>query len=214
MAAGLVVLTLAWFPCDPVPWRERRRAWRGEDRWLLAARSGLVLFLVLPLVLRGIWVTGRIARASTNIYEQQAQVARIFGAFDLQGRRLAVNDLGLVAYRSGVEWVDLWGLGTPEVTRLKVAGRYDCQAVADLLVSRQVGYLAVYDKWFAPRRELPENVILVAKLRNSRNLVCLEDTVMIYATEPAEAARVTSFLKNLPFKLPDGTVLELIEDRP
>ena len=211
MAMGIVVLTLAWFPRDPMLLRERLRVLWGEDRWMVAARSGLLLFLLLPLALRGIWATGRIVRASTNIYEQQAQVARIFGTFDLQGCRLAINDLGYIAYRSGVEWVDLWGLGTPEVARLKVAGRYDGQAIAEILSAKRVGYLAVYNAWFAPGRELPLNVILVAKLRNRRNLVCLEDTVMLYATGPAEGGRLASFLRNLPFELPEGTELELIE---
>ena len=211
MASGFLLLASAGLPLlQGVRWSLRPPVFCGVGGWLLAARIGAVLFLTAPLFIRGVWANSRVVRASANVYQQQWQLARIFSSMDLQGVGVAVNDLGVMAYRSGARLVDLYGLGTTEVTKLKLANRYDRQAVADLLVRQRVGYIAVFDAWFAKGRELPEDVILVARLRNSRNIVCLQDTVMIYATSLAEAEKMRAHLRHLPFRLPEETTLETV----
>jgi hypothetical protein len=50
--------------------------------------------------------------ASTNIHIQQAQMARFVA--DYWRQPVAVNDLGLVAYRGGEYTLDLWGLASQE----------------------------------------------------------------------------------------------------
>ena len=208
MASGFLILSAAWLP---ILQEERRPLiFSGTDSWVLLAWLGLLMFLTVPLCLRGFWATSRVVRASANIYQQQWQMARICASLDLAGNSVAVNDLGLMAYRSGARLVDLWGLGTTEVARLKSEKRYDRQAVADLLVRERVELVMVFDQWFARGRELPEDLILVARLRNSKNIVCLQDTVMIYATGTAEAEKMRKHLGHLPFTLPKETVLELV----
>ncbi len=209
MASGLLLLAAAWLPIlQEARGLKGISVFYGTEGWLLSARVGLLIFLAVPLCLRGLWATSRVVRASANIYQQQWQMARICASVDLAGSSIAINDLGLMAYRSGARLVDLWGLGTPEVARLKVAKRYDKQAIADLLVRQRVGYVMVFDQWFAKGRNLPEDLILVARLKNSKNIVCLQDTVMIYATGLAEANKLREHLMHLPFKLPKGTILE------
>lgn len=212
MALGLVVLAVAWLPLLKVP------SWGGlvacvgrADREIVLARCALVIFFVLPLVLRGGWASGRIVRASANIYEQQEQLAQIFRAYpDMQETALAVNDLGLMAYRSGAKLIDLWGVGTTEVSRLKVQHRYDKRAISELLDKHRVGYVVVFDQWFARGRELPDDLVLVAKLSIKKDIVCFQDTVMIYATSQSGAGRLAAFLSHLPFRLPSGSRVEIV----
>ena len=211
MTSGLLLLASAWLPM----WEEYRGAWAkpllgGTDGWLVASRLALVLFLSVPLCLRGFWATSRIVRASANIYQQQWQLARIFDSMDVADTRVAVNDLGLMSYRSGVKLIDLWGLGTMDIARLKWTGRYDQKAIADLLVRNRVGYVVVFDQWFAVGRELPGSLILVARLRHRKNIVCLQDTVMLYATDFEAAERLRKHLRHLPFSLPQETTLEWV----
>jgi hypothetical protein len=209
MASGFLLLAVAWLPLLQEPEiLSRTSPFRGQEGWLFSARLGLVLFLAVPLFLRGVWATSRVVRASANIYQQQWQLARICSTLDLAGNSIAINDLGLMAYRSGVRLVDLWGLGTTEVARLKAARRYDRQAIAELLIRQRVDYVIVFDQWFAKGRELPDDLILVARLRNSKNIVCLQDTVMLYATSLAAAEKMCEHLTHLPFALPKETTVE------
>lgn len=210
MTSGFLLLASAWLP-DIQRLRNvlSRQRLCGSEGWILLPRLGLVLFLAVPLCLRGLWATSRVIPASANIYQQQWQSARIFETMDLQGMRVAVNDLGVMAYRSGAQLVDLWGLGSTEVARLKLANQYDRQAVADLLRRQRVGYIMVFDQWFARGRELPDDLILVARLRIVKRAVSLQDTVMLYATGRAEAEKLREHLSHLPFALPQGAVLEM-----
>lgn len=55
--------------------------------------------------------------ASRNIHDQQAMMADIARAY---GRPVAVNDLGLVVWRSGQPVLDLWGLGSLPALRARL----------------------------------------------------------------------------------------------
>ena len=211
MAAGFLLLAVAWLPFGRLQWRRLFCLPVAEGHgWLLLARAGFLMFLLGPLFLRGAWATSRVPRASANIYQQQWQMARIFKTMDLQNKAVAINDLGLMADRSGARLVDLWGLGTTEIALAKCAGRYDQAYIADLLVRHDVGYVAVYDDWFDRGRELPEDLIAVARLTIPQNVVCLHETVTFYATGQAEARKLREHLRRLPFELPQETRIELV----
>ena len=176
----------------------------------MLGRAGLFLFLLTPLILRGAWATSRVPRGAANIYQQQWQMARIFRTMDLGGKAVGINDLGLMADRSGARIVDLWGLGTTEVARAKREGRFGQAYLADLLKRHTVGYVAVYDEWFDMGRELPASLIPVARLTIDRNIVCAHATVKVYATGAAEAEKLRGHLRNPPFELPSETQVELV----
>lgn len=210
MAGGFLLLAVAWLPPGRLPWREVFPGpARGTHGWLVLGRAGLLLFLLTPLILRGAWATSRVPRGAANIYQQQWQMARIFRTMDLGGKAAGINDLGLMADRSGARIVDLWGLGTTEVARAKREGRFGQAYLADLLQRHDVGYVAVYDEWFDMGRELPASLIPVARLKIDRNIVCAHATVKFYATGAAEAEKLRGHLRNLPFALPRETRVEL-----
>ena len=211
MAAGFLLLAVAWLPAGRLPWRPCCPGpGCGADGWILLGRAGLLLFLLTPLILRGAWATSRVPRGSANIYQQQWQMARIFRTMDLGGKAVGINDLGLMADRSGARIVDLWGLGTTEIARAKWAGRFGQAYLADLLQRHDVGYVAVYDEWFDMGRKLPASLVPVARLTIARNIVCAYATVKFYATGPAEAEKLRGHLRNLPFELPGETRVELV----
>ncbi len=211
MASGLILLGAAWLPKDiltPLLADTLKKSFCATQGWVAFSRISLLLLLVLPLLLRGIWANSRIIRASANIYEQQWQLARIFKTFEKGQARLAINDLGLMSYQFNPSVVDLWGLGSTEVTRLKYAKRYNRAAVQQLLSRQRIDYVAVFEHWFSRQDLLPTELVLVAKLRNAKNIVCLEDTVMIYARDREKAGYLKQHLSTLPFKLPSGTTIE------
>ncbi|MGI6100007.1 MAG: hypothetical protein GX174_01750 [Lentisphaerae bacterium] len=211
VAAGYLLLMVAWLPPDRLPLRHIIPSpVRHDDNWLLLGRTCLLLFLLTPLVLRGLWATSRVPRGSANIYQQQWQMARIFRTMDLEGKAVGINDLGLMADRSGARVIDLWGLGTTEVARAKWEGRFGRDFLADLFARHNIGYVAVFDEWFDMGRQLPLTVIPVARLTIEKSLVCAFATVKFYATGPEEEKKLREHLGNLPFELPRGTHLELL----
>lgn len=211
MAPGLILLGAAWLQKDTLSLILAHTV-KGPPSaalgWVTFSRIALLFFLVTPLLIRGIWANSRIVRASTNIYEQQWQLARIFKTLEKGQARLAINDLGSMSYQFSSSVVDLWGLGSTEVTRLKYMKRYDRVAVQQLLSRQRVDYVVVFDQWFSRRSLLPQELVLVAKLRNTKNIVCLEDTVMLYALDVEKAESLKHHLRALPFKLPKGTSIE------
>lgn len=211
MASGLILLGAAWLQKDtltPILEYTQKLPRSAVLGWVIFSRIALVALLVTPLLIRGVWANSRIIRASANIYEQQWQLARIFKTFESGQARLAINDLGMMSYQFSPTVVDLWGLGSTEVTRLKYTKRYDRIAMQQLLSRQRVDYVVVFDQWFSRSSLLPPELVLVAKLRNTKNIVCLEDTVMIYALDGEKADSLKHHLRALPFKLPKGTSIE------
>jgi hypothetical protein len=212
MAPGLILLGAAWLNKDILPpllvciKKSPLLPPRGS---VLFSRISLVLLLVIPLLLRGLWASSRITRASANIYEQQWQLARVFKTLPIEQKKLAINDLGIISYEFSPFVLDLWGLGSTEVARLKYAKRYDREAIRQLLSQNSIDYVAVFDQWFPRNVLLPQELILVAKLRNTKNFVCTEDTVMLYALNGEKAEQLKRHLNALPFTLPGGTSIEI-----
>jgi len=212
MAPGLILLCSVWLQAD----RGRSLfANRLQIKFFFPLAGGLfsrvilLLILVTPLLLRGVWANTRIVRASANIYEQQWQLARIFKTLPTEKKQLAINDLGVMSYQFSPYIVDLWGLGSTEITRLKITQKYNQAAVRQMLSRVDVDYIAVYEHWFSQKGLLPQELILVAKLHNEKNIVCLENTVMIYAHDRERAEPLRKHLSKLPFKLPIGTSIDI-----
>ena len=75
--------------------------------------------------------------AARNIYDQQYQMGLF--AQQLYKHPVAVNDLGLVAYKNPNFVLDLWGLGSEKVRKAKLAGTYGPEQMAAFADEDHVG---------------------------------------------------------------------------
>ncbi|MGJ4926724.1 hypothetical protein ACQR1I_01865 [Bradyrhizobium sp. HKCCYLS2038] len=146
------------------------------------------------------WVT---PTASRNIYEQQYQMGRFVR--ELYRRPVAVNDLGLVAYRNPNYVLDLWGLGSEQVRKARLAGQYGPAEMADLAAVRDVGLAMIYDRWFP--RGVPATWTKVAVLHSPFVTVAVGD-VAFYRTAAADAADLSRALDAFAADLPANVSLE------
>jgi hypothetical protein len=158
----------------------------------LAVDSGLKLMpaiLCLPFVFHTMAVsTFYTPQEAENIYSQQAQMARIA---NMLGAPVAVNDLGLMALRSGNYTLDLWGLGSTEALRNRLRGG-DSGWITALMAREHVKYAFVYDWWFPNK---PASWIKVGELKMlQRKLTPAGDMVTLYAADPSSAAKLRSTL--------------------
>ena len=158
----------------------------------LAIDSGLKVIpaiFCLPFVFHSlILATLYTPQAAENIYSQQAQMARIAAMLDAP---VAVNDLGLVALRSGHYTLDLWGLGSIEALRNRQRAG-DSEWIAALMARKHAQYAFVYDTWF-PRK--PASWIKVGELKLLQKKITPDsDLVSLYAVDPSSAAKLRSAL--------------------
>ena len=148
------------------------------------------IVLSLPFVFFGlVYPTVTTPWASANIHNQQALMARIANILD---EDVAVNDLGLVAFRGHRYVLDLWGLGSLEALRLRTGNAEGAVWIANLMQKKGVHYAFVYDDWFASH---PANWIKVAELRLlQKKITAASDVVALYATSDANAMKLRAAL--------------------
>lgn len=135
--------------------------------------------------------------AARNIYDQQYQMG-VF-ARDLYKRPVAVNDLGLVAYRNPNFVLDLWGLGSEKVRKAKLAGRYGPDEMAALARDYHVGLAMIYDRWFPAG--IPDSWQKVAVLHTDQVTAAVGE-VAFYRTPDGDPAVISAALDAFGAVLP------------
>ena len=182
--------------------RERLRAWLGPPR-LARAAIALLLAIVIarPLGRRALRSIQEAPRASTNIYEQQIQMARFLDRY-YRGQPVALNDIGAVTWLADIHLIDLAGLGSLEPARLRLTQRFSTGAI-DTLTRREHAAVAIlYPHWFKLYGGLPAGWTEVGQWKIARNVVCGADSVSIYAVSPAEITPLIGHLREFDGALP------------
>jgi hypothetical protein len=175
-------------------------------RWLpWVAAVGVLALGQLP-------VLGQIADAPSSVHRQQEQMAR-FIEQHYEGRAVALNDLGFIAWRHDGPILDLLGLGTAEMTELRRASAPE-DLVPDQLeaeaAERGVEVVVVYpdrDKFFPnglPASWEPvEEWCLVGSIG-----VAGGRCVTWFATADGDAAELATALDEYRPRLPAGVRAE------
>jgi hypothetical protein len=140
-------------------------------------------------------------RGSTNIHEQQVQMARFLGAHRA-GEAVGLNDIGAVGYFSGVEVVDLWGLSDVEVAERRLAGTLNPIEIAWIVRTRGVEVVAMYEDVLDETGGPPPDWVPVADWIIRRNAVCGSSRVTWFASAPEFEARLRSELEAWAPELP------------
>ena len=168
--------------------------------WMMA-KSAIILLLAYAVTpyLSAALITPLAAR---NIYEQQYQMGRF--AREIYNRPVAVNDLGLVAYKNTNFVLDLWGLGSEQVRRAKLSGHYGPDQMTALADHYHVSVAMIYDSWFA---DVPANWTKVAIL-HTHSVTAADADVAFYRTPSADASDVTKALDAFAATLPARDSLE------
>lgn len=164
----------------------------------------LVLLVALEiLILPYVDATITTPRASRNIYEQQFQMHRF--ATEFFPRRVAVNDIGWVSYDNDLFVLDLWGLGSETVRKLRADGRLDAIAIADLAEKADIDFAMIYGPPFAGL--IPDSWCLLAVLQSERVTVAFEE-VRYFATKPSVVADMRIALDRFASALPERVLLK------
>jgi len=162
----------------------------GEGR---AAPALILSCAALALSFPTLWqITLQTPGGCQNVAQQQMVTARI--AREL-GMRVAVNDMGLVALRSGQYVLDLVGLASPEVLEVRRHGQMTGPWIDELAARKGVEVAFIFDKWFP---QWSKDWILVASVELLGPKVSAgESSVQLYARTPQAAARLHAVAQSM-----------------
>ena len=145
-----------------------------------ATRTGIALVFMLILSLPTLGdAAKRYGWAVQNINAMQVELGRWIDRELPRDARLALNDVGAIAYFSRREIIDLMGLVTPEILPYRREGE---AGILRYLERRCPDYLVIFPNWFpqlSARRDLFREIHTV---HLDRNLVSGGDTMVVYET--------------------------------
>jgi hypothetical protein len=141
--------------------------------------------ICLVLLVCGAPYVGRVGQTPFGAHSIQAQHGSMALVAQALGERVAVNDIGLVAWRSDSSVLDLWGLASYEVLKVRLS-RHDRRWMDEVLEKKGVRFAMIYDSWFVG--QVPENWVKVGQIWYDGLLPSTaERGVVLYARDPASA---------------------------
>ncbi len=162
---------------------------------------GLATTLTYHLVERARDAARITPRAVRNIYEQQVQFARFLQRYYPRSA-VALNDIGAASYFTDIRLLDLFGLGSNAIVRMKVEKGFTLDAIARLVDEREIEIAIVYDTWFVDIGGLPDTWTKVGEWEIRENEVCGSPIVSFYAVKPDGVAALERNLADFSERLP------------
>lgn len=148
--------------------------------------------------------TLRAPAASRGIYAQQYQMHRFSTAFF--PRTVAINDLGWMSYQNETHVVDLWGLGSEEVRKLKAEQGIQADWIDAIAREKGAVYAMIYDFWFDG--QVPETWCKIGTL-SAPSVFAGHETVSIFLIDPAAKDDLTAALAEFSTSVPTETEIAI-----
>jgi hypothetical protein len=184
------------------------RQWMSSSR-TKAIGGGIVLLLTLqltiPLLTRSFLALPLIPKASQNIYQQQYQMGLFLQRY-YGGQTVAANDVGAICFLADIHLVDLVGLASVDIYRLKELREFNTERVLRLCDAKHVNIVVAYAVWLefeglsGYQREWKQ----VGAWKIANNVVCGSNIVSFYAVRTAEELPLIQSLRSFSTTLPPG----------
>ncbi|HEY3377263.1 MAG TPA: hypothetical protein VGL77_07180, partial [Armatimonadota bacterium] len=127
----------------------------------------LTCVLGILLTIRIIQTYTGALRATSNIYQQQYQMARFLREYYPHAPVIA-NDIGAISYFTDIHLLDLYGLGTLDMAKMVLAHKPFPAIFTDYLPIRQSRIAVIYDSWYSP--SLHPSWVLVGQWKLEHNV--------------------------------------------
>jgi len=199
IALGILVISLLYY----------KYIYLNFQRRLLIHIAITVIFLLPLLYLSygSIKLIETIPQASSNIFEQQVQMARFVRMF-YNGSNVALNDIGAVNYFSDIHCVDLWGLGSLDASKMRRSGIFGEKEIYYLTAYNKAEIAIVYDSWFLEDGSsvLPPGWRKAGEWKINNNIIASDDRISFYAVNPDQEYTLIENLKSYSVLLPARVV--------
>ncbi|PYO28773.1 MAG: hypothetical protein DMD86_15800 [Candidatus Rokuibacteriota bacterium] len=150
----------------------------GLARWPRLCAAGVALFL-LAAAAAARPAADRYAWGVQNIDAMQVRLGRWVAAHTPPDARLALNDVGAIAYVSRREVVDVMGLVTPAIIPYRRAGE---AGVLRYLERTCPDYLIIFPAWFPKLSAMSDRFTPIYRIRLDHNTVAGADEMVVYET--------------------------------
>lgn len=190
----LLILFFEWF---------RNRNAVNQKSYILFGLMALLFTINLPL--RGMNALRNYIRSTYNIYEQQYQMGMFIKKY-YDGATIAANDIGAISYLADIHTIDLWGLGSNEVTRARKGHYWNAQFLNTLVHQKKATIAVIYDSWFTP--ELTASWRKAATWEVSYSFMLGDTKVTFYAIDPTKEIELKNNLKAFSKTLPADIVVK------
>ncbi|HYB44466.1 MAG TPA: hypothetical protein VEL75_22005 [Candidatus Methylomirabilis sp.] len=142
-------------------------------------RAALVLLLAAGAVVAAGPAADRYGWGVQNIDAMQVRLGRWVAANTPPDARLALNDVGAIAYFSRREVVDMIGLVTPAIIRYRRDGEAGVLRYLELTCP---DYLIVFPEWFPQISAMRDRFTPIYRVRLDHNTVAGADEMVVYET--------------------------------
>ena len=204
LATGVTVIGATLARLLPPP-RELWHVVKARKVQSAVAVAGFLLLLA-PVLKRADSANASTPLACRNIHDQQMQTARFLAA-QFPHQRVAVNDIGAVAWLDNDRVLDLMGLASIAVAEAKKMKLDQPLEPVDVVrLTNGVKVAVVYDEWFPDN--LPGSWLRVGRWKIADNKSCAFPSVGIYAAEPEHFPSVIEALRAFAPQLPKGVKTE------
>lgn len=175
-----------------------------RSRWMTMLPGKLALLALSALLVEPYAEAAILTpSASRNVYEQQFQMHRF--ATEYFAHRVAVNDLGWVSFQNKAFVLDLWGLGSEPVRKVRVARMVDKSDIERWTEAADVDFAMIYKAWFVDA--IPDSWCLMAVL-NTEQVTAADANVLFFATKPAVQTAMRDALQRFAPTLPPRATLK------
>ena len=152
---------------------------KGEGTWRRASRRVLAGALLAAALWSLPAAATRYAWAVQNIDAMHVHLGRWVAANTPRGARLALNDVGAIAYVSRREVVDLMGLVTPAIIPHRRRGE---EGVLGYLERACPDYLIIFPAWFPALSAMTDRFTPIYRISLAHNTVAGADEMVVYET--------------------------------
>ncbi len=150
-----------------------------EGRWQRLSRAALAGALLIAAISSLPAAAARYAWAVENIDAMQVHLGRWVAANTPEHARLALNDIGAIAYLSRREVVDVMGLVTPAIIPYRQRGE---RGVLRFLERACPDYLIIFPAWFPVLSAMTDRFTPIYRIKLAHNTVAGADEMVVYET--------------------------------
>jgi 4-amino-4-deoxy-L-arabinose transferase-like glycosyltransferase len=204
--AYLVALGVFVLPISVVGLLGALKQWMASSRMKALGGAAILLLslqLTIPLFTRSLVSLPLVPIASQNIYQQQYQMGLFLRKY-YSGKVIAANDIGAICFLADIHLVDLVGLASVDIYRLRESNEFNTGQMLRLCNQKDVSIVVAYAAWLHMEglSGYQQGWKREGEWKIENNVVCGNDVVSFYATQTAEERplmeNLLAFSKTLP----------------
>lgn len=200
---GFVVIALTTKGLSPGPLLLNKQSKKINIKW--PALVLLIIILVVPFMQRTYDAFTQTPKAMNSVYEQMYQMGLFLDRY-YSGNTIVINDIGAINFLADTRSIDVFGLGSEEITRLIKSNNFNSrQQIEDYFMTKDVKIAALNNLWYQENK-VPSGWIEVGSWEDKDTAFGKYKLAIFYAVDPAEEEELIKNLREFSPELPENVI--------